>query len=442
MVESDKARVLAEFVERLAPDGQEVTPTNEPAELEAASKGLPAGAVGWAIETGRRCADTVVVLMGPERAKLLEDGTRHGLEMMLLSVVRSFTGAEEGAELDRWQKALVTTMARLDDPYEAFVAGLRRVQDIVLESVLDRASWHPQVADRPQLLRSVTGIVSSYFDHNVSSVVEEYLAERQRSIAQTLSDQRRVASALVAGEQVPIDAANHTLGIDLTQHHLALVVWPRDRSATLRSDPQDIAARAARALHAPPPLILPDDSDTGAVLCWITSPTPFPSHHVDTLDDLFAQFDDIRTAIGPAGTGPKGFRRSHLGARDAERVAQMAGHGTTVHYTDVGAVALLTADPERAGWFVTEELGPLLAPDDATLADLRDTALCFMNNGKSLVRTAEALHVHRNTVVYRLQNMERLLGRSLDERPFTTHAALTLADQLGDSILVTAAGRP
>ncbi|WP_190168475.1 hypothetical protein [Streptomyces mirabilis] len=39
--------------------------------------------------------------------------------------------------------------------------------------------------------------------------------------------------------------------------------------------------------------------------------------------------------------------------------------------------------------------------------------------------------MHRNRAAYRLQNVERLLVRSLEEQPFATHAALTLTDRFG-----------
>lgn len=51
------------------------------------------------------------------------------------------------------------------------------------------------------------------------------------------------------------------------------------------------------------------------------------------------------------------------------------------------------------------------------------------------MHTAQRLHVHRNTVVYRLASIERLLGHPLDERPLATQAARTLAATLGPAVL-------
>jgi carbohydrate diacid regulator len=44
---------------------------------------------------------------------------------------------------------------------------------------------------------------------------------------------------------------------------------------------------------------------------------------------------------------------------------------------------------------------------------LRETLLAWAEHGFHLVRTAEALHVHRNTLVYRLQKIESILGHGL-----------------------------
>ncbi|MEU9267126.1 helix-turn-helix domain-containing protein [Streptomyces sp. NPDC048251] len=410
---------------------------NEPNDLAALRAGLSPGAVDWAIAVSRQCSDATVVMMGPETARLLEAESRRSIEMSTLSLLRHITGLSEVVEINALQVSLADRMARLDLSYQRIVAGQRRIQDIVLESLLDRATHHQPASARPGLLRALTSVVSRFYDENVAGIIEEYLAERQRAIAQTLNDRRRVTRALVAGERVPRDLASHSLGIDLAQHHLALIIWPRDHAGAgnKQGDLESFARQAADALHTLPPLTVPDDSDTGAVLCWLTSPAPFRADHLDVLSDLVDTFHDIRVAIGPPGPGEPGFRRSHLGARDAESVAHSRGHTKTTAYDDIGAVALMSSDPERARWFVTEELGPLAAQDDPTTADLRTTALCFLDCGRSLVRTAAALHVHRNTVVYRLQNVERLLGRSLDDRPFATYAALTLADRVSDAVL-------
>jgi DNA-binding PucR family transcriptional regulator len=95
-------------------------------------------------------------------------------------------------------------------------------------------------------------------------------------------------------------------------------------------------------------------------------------------------------------------------------------------YDEVALISLSSTDSERAAWFVTEELGALAAPDRAT-ADLRATLLAYLDRGSSFVRAAEALHVHRNTVVYRLRRAEELLGRTAAERTLETHLALRLA---------------
>jgi len=47
--------------------------------------------------------------------------------------------------------------------------------------------------------------------------------------------------------------------------------------------------------------------------------------------------------------------------------------------------------------------------------------------------------VHKNTVLYRLQQAEELLGRPLDQRSFELEAALRIAATYGDSVLVARA---
>lgn len=436
MADTEQPDDLARFVSILVP-AEKQPPANDAAGLAAATAGLSAGAVDWAVAVSRRCTDAVVATRDEDFNRLPEAETRRAIETQVLAMLRRVAGSTEQFQLDDWQISVAHRMAWLGLPCERYVGDLRLVHAIALEALLDRVAECQPAKARPWLLRALTSAVTRFSDESVGALISEYLAERQRAIGQTLADRRRIITALVRGDHVPGDVAARTLGIDLAGHHLALIIWARDPDALagMRGELQRSVARAADMLHSPAPLTIPDDSDGGTLLCWITSPVPLPAGHLGALSGVLAAGGDFRVAVGPPALGVPGFRSSHLEARDAERVARQGLPGKITAYRDVGVVALLTADPERARRFVTRELGQLASQGDRTLADLRSTALCYLECGRNLVRTAATLHVHRNTVVYRLSNIERMLGHPLGERPLATHAALTLADQLGRSLL-------
>jgi carbohydrate diacid regulator len=85
------------------------------------------------------------------------------------------------------------------------------------------------------------------------------------------------------------------------------------------------------------------------------------------------------------------------------RVAHIADYRTHQLLATIGVSAR-----ER---FVGTVLGDLPARPDWDV--LRETLLTWAEHGFHLVRTAAALHVHRNTLVYRLQKIENILDRPL-----------------------------
>ena len=103
-------------------------------------------------------------------------------------------------------------------------------------------------------------------------------------------------------------------------------------------------------------------------------------------------------------------------------------------YQDHDIVAMLSADPTAAREFVGRELGDL-AGGDGNVVTMRQTLKAYLDRDRSLVRTAADLHVARNTVAYRVQRAEHLRGRPIAERRLHLHAALTLAEELGDAML-------
>jgi DNA-binding PucR family transcriptional regulator len=105
------------------------------------------------------------------------------------------------------------------------------------------------------------------------------------------------------------------------------------------------------------------------------------------------------------------------------------------YFGTLGAYRVLAAtDPAELAGFRAETLGPLLGPDERGSADLLRTLEAYLACGGSPQETAQRLHTHRNTVLYRLQRIGDLLGTDVrsPETQFTLWLALRAAEVLGD----------
>lgn len=76
-----------------------------------------------------------------------------------------------------------------------------------------------------------------------------------------------------------------------------------------------------------------------------------------------------------------------------------------------------------------------LAADDPAAAQLRHTLREFLSSGGSFVATAEKLHLHRNSVAYRISKAEEQIGHSVRECRLDLENALALCHWLGAAVL-------
>jgi purine catabolism regulator len=111
-----------------------------------------------------------------------------------------------------------------------------------------------------------------------------------------------------------------------------------------------------------------------------------------------------------------------------------AGQRPFVRLADLGLAGLayqLRDDP-RVLAFAESELGPLLLHDDRHGADLVGVLAAYLGTGGNKAETAKRLGIARPTVYERLNQIQEVLGGSLDDagRLSTLHAAL-LVRQLG-----------
>ncbi|MGK5552212.1 helix-turn-helix domain-containing protein [Actinomadura kijaniata] len=111
--------------------------------------------------------------------------------------------------------------------------------------------------------------------------------------------------------------------------------------------------------------------------------------------------------------------------RRALRAGETAGLTGLWRLTDLALLTATEAEPDL-GLLLAAELLDGLDPGDAFHRELAETALSYLDHGGRIEPTAAALHVHGNTVKYRLRRLHDLTGRSLTDPgggPAVPHAA-------------------
>ncbi len=85
---------------------------------------------------------------------------------------------------------------------------------------------------------------------------------------------------------------------------------------------------------------------------------------------------------------------------------------------------------------VDEVLGPLLAHESGAHREWLSTLRSFLQCGRSWKRCSEEMHLHKQTLVYRIRRIEAILGRSLDDMDDLAEIwiALKALDSLGSHV--------
>lgn len=111
----------------------------------------------------------------------------------------------------------------------------------------------------------------------------------------------------------------------------------------------------------------------------------------------------------------------HLALVEAEKSLKIGlavwPKGTIFHYDDMGFYRLIVnqTDSEELKAFYRDTLEPLVAYDSNNQTSLVPTLETFLKNNGNITSTAQSLFVHYNTVKYRLEQIEELLGISLKD---------------------------
>lgn len=298
----------------------------------------------------------------------------------------------------------------------AYRVGHHRILEIWGEFLLSRIGLTEHFYPA---LRMSEAHIFEFINGACQNLVQQYRTHYGLPLTARDYSPRDHVVALLGNDPVDLDGVAAALRYDPRAHHVAVSAVPMSESAQPRSALDELARATADAN------LLAHPVGDGTWWAWLGWPTPPEDKHIDAL--AATSLPDVLVGLGEPGQGREGFRRSHTQAREAERTARLRHppNGGVVRHRDVEVAALLCADPERARRLAADRLG-LLASRDPNTARVRETVRVYLAHGRSVARTAEALHVHQKTVAYRLARATELLGRPVVEATQELETALLI----------------
>jgi hypothetical protein len=247
----------------------------------------------------------------------------------------------------------------------------------------------------PHTLYLLAESIFAYIDELSGESVEGYAME-QAAVAGTQQRRRRELAALLVQEP-PVDpsvveAAALDAGWTLPARVAAVYVG--------EADPDRLALRLAGATIA---------ADLAAGACAVVPDPDAPGRRMQ----LEAAFKDRLGALGP--TVP--WRDAHVSAARARAALNLAVGGDVglIVAADHPVALLVNADRRLARDLATAALAPLDGETPASRERLLETLSAWLRHRGRTEAVAVALHVHSQTVRYRMGRLRELYGERLDD---------------------------
>jgi len=330
-------------------------------------------------------------------------------------------------------------LAQRDISSIALVRAYRLGQQLVVDWAFEELGHRePDAQVAMAAVRRFTEVTFRYIDSISEKVVSEYESERERWLSNRNTVRAATLQELLAGEHLDAGVAEQALGYRLRQHHLGVVLWTADQrrgTADLRQLERFLGDLAKAVGAEGSPMFFARDRTTA----WGWLPlgrAGEPAVAMPTLGPETAA--GLHAAFGTPAAGITGFRITHLEALRAREVAMAAGPRALrlTSYADpsVRTAAMLAADLEGTRRMVARSLGALAA-DTEPAQRLRDTLQVFLAEKGSYTATADQVHLHKNTVKYRVDKAIEERGRPVDEDRLELELALVACRWLGPAVL-------
>ncbi|HST80259.1 MAG TPA: helix-turn-helix domain-containing protein [Kineosporiaceae bacterium] len=323
--------------------------------------------------------------------------------------------------------------AQHDLSLEALLRAYRLGEHRFVQWALD-ALGHLGHTDTAQVLATISALTeraNSYIDQVIEGLIDIYQAERRRWDGRTGAARAAQLRIVLENDHLTEEAAEELLDVPLAGWHLAATAWVPAETTDAAQSLQTAARVLQESTGRIPLTMLADDRTLWA---WVSSPL-MPSVDHDRLRKLLAVNPGLRIAIGAPGTGLSGFRGSLREAQRARAVAETTQDQSRqcVQFDEVAVAALLTEHSEDLRRWVARVLPGLTSEDPAT-RQLRDTVRVFLELNGSYTQAAARLHLHKNTVHYRVRKAEEIRGKTVLDGRLELEVALQVMDLLAGRI--------
>lgn len=297
---------------------------------------------------------------------------------------------------------------------QAFRTGSRVLWDVLLEQAGEDEAMHRE------LLFKVSPYILYHFDLMGRTIGQAHAEEQQKRARWRDRLQHELCGVIFSHPDDTESFREHTLalGIDAAASHLALALrldsQPRER-ITPEAGLDKLIVSISRTLSLERDNVL-RTLRNGHVLLWVPlaagEPVSEAERRIATLcESLSSSGQDITAVgIGLPDTGARGWRRSSEQAlRALDLGLRIEPQRPVQRYVEVALDDALNSTDSVVRYF--DSLIERLAPEPHLLKTLQ----AFFEYRQHRKAVAGALNIHPNTLSYRLERIETILGARLDD---------------------------
>ncbi len=292
------------------------------------------------------------------------------------------------------------------------------------------------------------GVINCYFSHRHHTNEDEQLMlctiagqtalmlKNRRCLEDGIQTQRMLVkdflSDLLAahpGVEDVLRRRAYSLNFDVTSPHVLVQLECAESSDTAVSHSgqhcEDVLKQIAQSIQRQYPTSLVDDraSSLFCLLCLDaqTSLAEIQMWFTD-LVKLLRTEQQVFLSVGLSNACSTllDYRRAGVEASDALQIgAALAVQGSCLSFQEVGAYRYLYrfAQTDTLRDQYQEQIETLVAYDQRKKTNLLDTLEIYLESGGNAARTSNLLDVHRNTLLQRLERIQKLCGLDLEHVP-------------------------